>query len=118
MHRVFNLVMLGLLMGVIGCHESQATLDCTNQQTLEASIKAMAAPLSDEDQRAFAGSIGVEGMGQAMKEELRQIDARLREGKPFMEIPKEPDDVCPYVRHLHGLTAQEIIAKGKERSVK
>jgi hypothetical protein len=90
-------VCLLLLVVVVGC--GAPTLDTTSEESMKRSMDAMSAKLSQEDQGQLAGALVIHSMSKA-------LDAMKAGGKAA------PHEMC---KELHGLTAQQIIAKGKEK---
>jgi hypothetical protein len=85
------------LVVLVGC--GAPTLDTTSKESMKRSMEAMSAKLSPEDQGQLAGALLIHSMSKG-------FDAMKAGGKA------EPHEMC---KELHGLTAQQIIAKGKEK---
>ena len=92
-------LLLCALMLVVGCGGAP-TLDASSEESLKSSMEAMAKNLSEEEKQKFAASVAMHGMGNmfqaAMSGEEKELHAMLKD--------------------LHGLTAQQIIAKGQEKA--
>ena len=90
--------MLTLVL-VFGCGGAP-TLDASSEESLKSSMQAMAEKLSAEEKHKFAASVAMHGMGNmfqsAMSGEKKELHVMLKD--------------------LHGLTAQQIIAKGQEKA--
>ena len=97
MNKVF--LLLCALVLVVGCGGAP-TLDASSEASLKSSMEAMAKSLSDEDKQKLASSVALHGMGNMFQ------SAMSGEKKELHEMLKD----------LHGLTAQQIIAKGQEKA--
>ena len=92
------LCLLLFLVVVVGC--GAPTLDTTSEESMKRSMDAMSAKLHKEDQGQLAGALMIHSMSKA-------FDAIKAGGKA------EPHELC---KELHGLTARQIIAKGREKA--
>jgi hypothetical protein len=84
-----------LLVFVVGC--GAPTLDTTSEESMKKSIDAMGAKLTDQEKGQLAGALLMHTMSKAFSAEGAGGD-------------QKPHEIC---KELHGLTAEQIIAKGK-----
>jgi len=101
---------LGFLLLVVllaGC--GAATLDTSSDEALQASIKRMGDGLNEADKKAFVGSLAILTMKNAMPEMMQDAMKQSVSGQNVQ--PKTPSAM---MKPLHGLTAQQIITKGRE----
>ena len=95
-------LLLCALMLVVGCGGAP-TLDASSEESLKSSMEAMAKNLSEEEKQKFAASVAMHGMGN-----MFQAAMSGEEG--------EEKELHAMLKDLHGLTAQQIIAKGQEKA--
>ncbi len=97
MNKFFLLVCALAL--VVGCGGAP-TLDTSSEASFKSSMEAMAKNMSEEEKQKFAASVAMHGMGNMFQ------SAMSGEKKELHDMLKD----------LHGLTAQQIIAKGQEKA--
>jgi len=85
-----------LLIPLVGC--GSQTLDTSSKQSFESSMQAMADGLSDADKQKFGSAVATIAMGDAFASAINDEEFELHTA----------------AKGLHGLTADQIIAKAKE----
>jgi hypothetical protein len=91
-----------LALFLVGCGTQTPTLDTTNEETLQTSMKAMRETLPEEEAAQFATAIGKFGV-KYMLPMAAKADAEKKE-----------INLADALIDLHGLTAQQIIEKAKK----
>lgn len=99
MKNFVAVVLLSLF--VVGCGKTP-TLDTSSKEAYASSLKAMSDKLDDDGKKKLAGAVMLYSMGDMF--------AAGMSGKKL-----EPHVAA---KELHGLNAEQIIAKGQERAAK
>lgn len=105
MHRIFrtlSIFIMGCMLAACsepGSVDPHATLDTSSSEAMEASIEAMTAGMSDEQQSEFGAALA----GIMMIKGLQTMGQNLSDAETRQAMLDE----------LHGLTAAEIIAKAE-----
>jgi hypothetical protein len=92
-----------LLATLCGCG-GPPTVDATTDETAQASIERIGSTLDDAGKRRFMGAVMALSMGPAL-----QRAASAARG----ESPAAPMSASETIKALHGLSADEIIAKAE-----